>query len=340
MCTTASLSRFLSLAIVLFSSVLAVSAQTDRPELANRPERDKSALGSIRGRLLLPDGRHFNANVKVTLQTLRGTVIVVFTDNQGQFEFSELVPGNYQIEVEPTDRNQFDTSNEDVQVFRGAPSVVTLTVKARAGSNSRNKNSTVSVTELSRDVPSKAKKEFEKASVAASKGLTEEAIAHLKSAVAIYPQFAMAYNDLGVQLLAAGRLDEARDALERAVGLDRNAFNPTLNLGIVLVHLHRFAEANEILTHALTAQPNSAAARLYSGLALKGLNDSEAGERELKAAYDRGGTEYAVALFYLGELHLSQGNRAVAREYLERYLNEVPNATNADQVRETIARLR
>jgi tetratricopeptide (TPR) repeat protein len=330
----------LSLAIVLFSSVLASSAQTDRPELANRPERDKSALGSIRGRVLLPDGRHFNANVKVTLQTLRGTVIVVFTDNQGQFEFSELVPGNYQIEVEPTDRSQFDTSNEDVQVFRGAPSVVTLTVKARAGSNARTKNSTVSVTELSRDVPSKAKKEFEKASVAASKGLTEEAIAHLKSAIAIYPQFAMAYNDLGVQLLAAGRLDEARDALEHAVGLDRNAFNPTLNLGIVLVHLHRFAEAAEVLSRAITIQPNSAAARLYSGRALRALGNLENAEKNFKSAYQIGGVEYALALFYLGEIYLDQGNRNLALDSLQRYLAEVPNAANAIQVRQMIAALR
>ncbi|MGQ0760657.1 MAG: tetratricopeptide repeat protein [Acidobacteriota bacterium] len=330
----------MSLTIVVFSSVLAVLAQTDRPELANRPERDKSALGSIRGRVLLPDGRQFNANIKITLQTIRGTVIVVFTDSQGQFEFSELVPGNYQIEVDPTDRSRFDTSSEDVQVFRGAPSVVTLTVKARAGSNARTKNSTVSVTELSRDVPSKAKKEFEKASVAANKGLTEEAIAHLKSAVAIYPQFAMAYNDLGVQLLAAGRLDEARDALERAVGLDRNAFNPTLNLGIVLVHLHRFAEAVEVLSRAITTQPNSAAARLYSGMALRALGNLESAEKNFKSAYQVGGAEYAVALFYLGEIYLDRGNRNSALDSLQRYLAEVPNAANGNQVRKMIAALR
>jgi tetratricopeptide (TPR) repeat protein len=338
---TNHISRLILATALIIGSSLAVVAQVDRPEIPSRPEFDRTAnLGSVRGRVVLPGGGHINSAVRVSLYTFRDTVASVYTDNQGQFEFSELFPGNYQVEVEPTDRERFEPSTDAVQVFRRAASVVTLTLKARDPRTTKHTKPTISVSELARDVPAKAKKEFEKAGNAARKGSAEEAIVHLRKAIEIYPRFVLAHNDLGVQLLALGRLDEAREVLERAVRLDRTAFNPALNLGIVLVHLHRFAEGNEILAHALKAQPNSAAARLYSGLALKGLNDAEAAERELKAAYDRGGTEYAVALFYLGQLHLSQGNRAVAREYLERYLNEVPNATNADQVRETIARLR
>ena len=330
----------LSAIAVLIGSVNTVFGQGEPAELPRSREPDKSALGSIRGRLLLPGGGYVNANVKVTLQTMRDVIVTIYTDSQGQFEFSELIPGSYQIEVDPTDRENFDVSSEAVQVFRGAPSVVAFTLKARAKSVVKPASRTVSLSELTRDVPSKAKKEFEKASNAAERGLAEEAISHLRKAIEIHPGFAIAYNDLGVQLLSLGRLNEAREALQRALELDSNSFNSALNLGIVYVHLHQFPHANEVLKKALALAPNSAAARLYAGLAHKGLGNSQLAERELKIAHDLGGVKYALALFYLGQLHLGHGNRSLALQYFEQYLTDVPDAVNADQVRQLIAVLR
>jgi tetratricopeptide (TPR) repeat protein len=331
--------RALSIAIFLLTLASALQAQVGQPEI-NRPNRDdKSAFGSIRGRITLPDGNYVNGSVKVTLQTLRGTVNTIFSDNQGQFEFPDLIPGNYQIEADPTDWNSFDVTIESIQVFKGAPSIVNITLKTHAHKNT-DKAGTVSIAELGQRVPGSARKEFEKASKATQDGLADEAIAHLRKAIEIYPDFVMAYNDLGVQLLSQGKLGEAAEALEHAVSLDRKAFNPALNLGIALVHLHRFPEANEMIGRALAIQPGSAAARLYSGLAFKGLGDLDNAEKNLKSAYETGGPHYAQALFYLGQIYLTQGNRNLSLEFLERYLAEVPNAANADQVRKMIASLR
>jgi tetratricopeptide (TPR) repeat protein len=288
---------------------------------------------------MLADGTYVSTNVKVTLQTLRGTVATIFTDNQGQFEFPELSAGNYQIEIEPTDRAKFDPGSESIEVFKGIPSIVTLTLKAHEAPKRKTATGTVSIAELARDVPAKARKEFEKASQASQKGLIDEAIAHLRNAIAISPTFVVAHNDLGVQLLSQGKLEEAAEVLQRAVNLDATAFNPALNYGIVLVHMHRFAEGKDSLNKALKLQPNSAAARLYSGLAFKGLGSNEDAARELKAAYETGGTEFAIALFYLGEIYFSE-NRTLSRQYFENYLAAVPNAANAEQVRRMIAMLR
>jgi Tfp pilus assembly protein PilF len=332
--------RALSIAIFLLMLASVLQAQVGQPEI-NRPNRDdRSAFGSIRGRITLPDGEYVNGSVKVTLQTLRETVNTIFSDNQGQFEFPDLLPGNYQVEADPTDRNNFEVTTESVQVFKGAPSIVNITLKIHDARKNNNKRGTVSIAELDRSVPGKARKEFEKATKATQDGLADDAIAHLRKAIEIYPGFVMAYNDLGVQLLSQGKLGEAAEALERAVSLDQKAFNPALNLGIALVHLHRFPEANEMIGRALAIQPSSAAARLYSGLALKGLGDLDNAEKNLKSAYETGGPHYAEALFYLGQIYLTQGNRNLSLEFFERYLAEVPNAANADQVRKMIAKLR
>lgn len=341
MASAALTARLLLTAVCLLAAVSVVEAQVDKPELGRHiNNEDKSVLGSIRGRVLLPNGNYVSVNIKVTLQTLRDTVATIYTDGQGQFEFPDLIPGNYQIEVDPTDREHFDVSNEPVQVFKGMPSVVMLTLKPHEPPKTPNRTGAVSVSELERNVPAKARKEFDKAAKASEKGLVDQAIIHLRNAIEIYPDFVRAHNDLGVQLLSLGRLDEASEVLRRAVSLDEKAFNPALNLGIVLVHLHRFSEANEILSRALNMQPNAAAARLYSGLALKGLGDLDGAERDFKGAYENGGVGYSVALFHLGEIYLSKGNRSLALEFFQRYLAEVPNAANADQVRKMIAMLR
>ena len=329
--------------LLLLGSAFAAAAQSDRPELTRRGENDraedKTVLGSIRGRIVLPDGNYIKSNVRITLQTFRAAVTTIYTDNQGQFEFPDLIPGTYQLEIDPTDREHFEPSNESVQVFKGLPSILSLTLKPRETDTTRSTGA-VSVVELDSNIPSAARKEFQKATAASQKGLGEEAIAHLRKAIAISPVFVMAYNDLGVQLLAQGKLDEAAEPLHKAVSLDPKAFNPALNYGIVLVHLHRFAEANESLTHALSMQSNSAAAHLYLGLAQKGIGNDEQAASQWKLAYETGGVEYAVALFYLGQNYRDQGDRSLALQYLEKYLSVVPNAANAEQARRMIAMLR
>lgn len=314
------------------------SAQIKRPSVEE--STDKPGCGGIRGRVVLPGGIFVNESIKVTLQTLRETISVIYTENQGQFVFPSLPPGNYKLEAE-ADRQRFDVSTEAVQVFRGAPSIVTLTLKEKASSVKVTAGAkTASVTELAQNIPSGAKKEFDKASKAAHDGKTEEAIAHLQRAIELYPAFVMAYNDLGAQLLRLGKLDDAASGFRRAIALDEKAFNPKLNLGIVLVQQHKFAEAASILNGALALEPGSPAARLYSGLALLALGNLESAEKDLKTAYQVGGAQYALALFHLGQLYMSKGNQALALQSFERYLNDEPNAGNADQVRKMIAMLR
>jgi Flp pilus assembly protein TadD len=264
---------------------------------------------------------------------------VIYADNQGQFEFPGLAPGNYQLEIEG-DRQRFEVSTEPVRVFKGAPSIVTLTLKEKVSSvKTSSAAKTASVTELA-NIPSAAKREFERASKLTSEGKAEEAIVHLRKAIMLYPEFVMARNDLGAQLLGLGKLDDAADELRKAIALDQKAFNPNLNLGIVLVQQHHFAEATEVLNQALSLQASSPEARLYSGIALMALGSLEAAEKDLRTAYSLGGTPYALALFYLGQLYMNRGDRESARQAFSEYLRDLPNADNADQVRKMIAMLR
>jgi Flp pilus assembly protein TadD len=323
-----------------------VSAQPpkgQKPEIS-RPvvEDDSGDGGNIRGRILLPNGAPVNETVKLTLQSFDGSQLIIYTDMDGQFELGRVKSGNYTIEAE-ADRQRFDPVTQSVQVFSGT-AVVTVTLKEKAAAARptppANSGPTVSAGELEQKVPGKARKEFERATTAFAAGRREEAIERLRKAVEIYPDYLMARNDLGAQLMAAGRLEEAAEHLRHAVRVAPRAFNPLLNLGILLVRRQEFAEAARVLEESISLNPRSASARLHAGIAYGALRDHERAERELKAAYEMGGAEYAVALFHLGQSYLGRGERALAVQSFEAYLGAAPNAANADQARALIKALR
>jgi tetratricopeptide (TPR) repeat protein len=335
----------LSLLISVLLCASLAAAQTGAP---GRPggqpvSTSMPTTGTIRGRVVLPDGSFVSEAIKITLQMQRRDQAVTYSDQQGQFEFNGLAQGEYTLEIEADrQRNRFEVSVERVLVYRGAPASVTVFLKEKKAEGSANAPSTrvVSVGELTSKIPSKAQKEFGKASKAAQEGKTEEAITLFQKAIAIYPEYMMAYNDLGTLYLSKGKLDDAADALRRAVSIDASAFNPRLNLGIVLVQQHNFKEAVEHLEKALTLDAASPSAHYYAGQAFAGTGDAARAEKELNAAYEIGGAKYAPALFQLGQLYMEQNRSELALKAFESYLREMPDAANAEQVRRLMGMLR
>lgn len=275
--------------------------------------------------------------VKVYLVTLRGRMATTYTDNQGQFEFRNLVAGEYSIEVE-ADSLRYESLSERVFVFRGTPAIVNISLREKPGAK-RSSDSVVSVGEIGADVPGKARKEFERAAKLYKDGKIAESVDHLKLALQIYPKFLMAQNDLGAQLLEMGNLDEAAAELKRAIEIDPKAFNPYLNLGIVLIKKRQFAEAAGTLKTAVSLGSDSPDANLYLGIALLNVKDLSGAERQLKAAYDLGGSSYSIAFFYLGQVYVQTGDRARARHAFESYLEREPTAANAPEARKLIGML-
>ena len=295
--------------------------------------------GSISGNVILPNGAYLNERARITLQTDRGVRSSVYTDNQGHFQFNGLTPTIYEVVVEP-DGDRFEVAKVKIEVFPNVSALLHVSLKEKKSSQVRSSATAVSTGELDPAIPPQAKKEFERASDASKLGKTDNAIGHLKKAIALYPSYLMAHNDLGAKLLAQGNLDEAGQEFRRAIQIDPKAFNPRLNLGIVQVQQHQFSDAVETLKTALALQANSPAAILYHGLALEGTNDLTGAERELKTAHDLGGVAYCVALFHLGQIYMNKGEREKARKAFEGYLREAPSGPNAAQARKMVGILR
>jgi Tfp pilus assembly protein PilF len=321
-------------ALLFFAA--AAAAQTAQPSNPNPPR-----TGSIRGNVLLPNGRPVTEPMRVALRQLRGERSVQYTDSRGSFHMGGLPPGVYTVEIEADRDRKYEPGSERVEVFPDTPSIITVYLKEKSGAAEEKSGAeAVSAAELDGNVPAAALKEFERGTKAGREGKFEEAAGYMRKALSIHPDYLKARNDLGTFLLAQGKLEEAEEELAAAIKLAPRAFNPRLNLGIVLVRRHQFAGAAENLEVALALDPNSPSARLYSGLARMGLGESARAEKELATAYELGGGAYALAQYHLGQLYMDRGERQLARKAFETYLRDKPDAANAEEVRRLLGMLR
>jgi Tfp pilus assembly protein PilF len=320
-------------AVLFFHGVVAAQITAATPPPRTEP-------GSISGRVVMPNGAPITAPVKIILRVLRGDQSILYTDSEGMFKIENLSPGPYTVEAEDDRDRKYENVSLNVEVYPRAPSLVTLYLKEKEDKKEKPTSDTVSTAELEQKVPAAAEKEFDRATKAWKDGKSDEAVAHLRKAIEIYPDYLKAHNDLGTYFLSQGKLDDAATELREAVRIDPKAFNPRLNLGIVLVSQHDFRSAAENLDSALTLDATSPAAHLYSGLANIGLRDLERAEKELSSAYKLGGSQYALAQFQLGRIYMSRGENERALKAFETYLHDQPDAPNAEEVRLLIAKLR
>ena len=84
-----------------------------------------------------------------------------------------------------------------------------------------------------------------------------------------------------------------------------------------------------------------AEAHLNLGISLFYLKNADAAEAELKSAVGmKGGEKLALGHLYLGQIYMQKKRNADAITELEKYLELLPKAPNADRIRSAIADLK
>ena len=332
-----------SLAILLVFIPLAVRGQGN-----GRASSGTGGIHLIQGYVFFPSGRRAEGSIEVRLQSYSAGEISVLADNSGSFTFTSLAPGNYTVVINAG--KDYEIAREsvfidtDINPARGValPSVARrytvmahLQLKVDRGNHAKASvvNATLSA------VPAEARELYEKA-LELAKTDTDKAIEKLKAAIALYPNFSLALNELGVQYLRLGQADKAVSSLKEASKLSPDAFTPKLNLGIALLEATKFTEAETQLREAVKQNDSAPTAHLYLGVTLAKLRSYAEAETELSRAIELGGTRMGLAHYYLGGILWQKREYRRAAEELETYLSLAPNASNAEQVRATIKTLR
>jgi tetratricopeptide (TPR) repeat protein len=199
--------------------------------------------------------------------------------------------------------------------------------------------STISMTAL--NAPKDAKKVFEQGQAALSQRKWDVAQKDFEKAVAIYPEYAPAWNDLGEALVSQSKLPEARAAWEHAVKADPKYIRPYLQLVRMAIVEKRNQDASDLAERALAQNPvEFPAIYFYYAVAQHVLGHQDVAEKFVTRAIELDTEhEYPRAEYMLASLLVAKGDRAGAIQHLNKYLAYAPKASDADAVRKQIADL-
>jgi tetratricopeptide (TPR) repeat protein len=199
--------------------------------------------------------------------------------------------------------------------------------------------STVTATSL--NAPEAAKKAFGKGVNSMDDEKWAAAQKNFEKAVEIDPDYAAAWSDLGEVLRRQSKPTEARAALEKAVAADPKYIKPYVQLAKLDLEEKRPEDAATIAGKAVAMNPlEFPELYFYNAVAnynLKHLDVAEISARratELDSAH-----EVPRAELLLGSVLVAKGDRSGGLQHFRKYLDLVPKAQDADQVKRAIAEL-
>lgn len=295
--------------------------------------------GAITGQVVLPSGLPSSERIKVTLTGYRIPETTTYTDTKGRFTFTGVSDGTYSLEVQ-ADAKLFYPVTQEVRVIYGAHPGLIIVLRGKTEAAKQSVGNVVSTAEFDQQVPDAARKEFDKGRQLSEQGKFKDAAERFKQAVAIYPGYLMARNNLGVQYLKMGKWSEAAEQFDAAIGIDPKAFNPRLNLSIALIEQKKYVEAIEHLNQAISIDSSSPAVHLYAGIASIGVDNIDQAERELSTAISLEGPQQPLAHFFLGITYIRKGERESAVRELNAYLKKEPDGEKAPRARQLIEKLK
>lgn len=327
--------RLLSLVLFPLCIVIPVAAQMTSPAAG---DTGLGGVNIITG-TVIASGRRFERRVSIRLQTMTKGDRVIMTDDYGNFAFRGLVSGDYTLVIDR--ETDFQPLAQVVTIIqpRGFPPQsynVSLQLIPKAGTAGK---PGVINADLA-NVPKPALDMYNKAIELAKNDDRPGAIRQLQDAVAAYPEFMLAYNEMGVQYMKLNDLQKSDDALQKALKIDEKAFMPMMNRGIVLVMLKRYKDAEPLLREVVKMKNDQAVGHYFLGQAVAYLGNFDEAEKELSTAVKLGGDQMKEAHRLLAIIYSARQDKKHAIAELETYLRLVPTTPDAEQLRNVILKLK
>jgi Tfp pilus assembly protein PilF len=286
---------------------------------------------------LLPPGR---ASVSL-FATQTPFTAATQSDAAGRFSFKNLQADDYTVAVFIAGRGEARRTVEVGPAVAGPHRRVSLTLDLKdsdfeqAGPVRRH---SVSTSQLA--IPDAALREYQQAEKDLERHDSEAAAKRLENAVVMAPQFAKAWNELGTIAYQTSKFDRAEECFRQALAQDPGAFEPLVNLGGVLVTLHKLDQAADYNLRAVLTRPNDALANSQLGLTYFELARMDLAEKYLERARQIDPAHFSHPQLVLAEIHLRRGERREAADVLEEFLKYHPDWPQAAKMRQTIAELR
>jgi tetratricopeptide (TPR) repeat protein len=308
--------------------------------LAQRPGTHQNVpdIQNLTIRVVLPDGRSALQGIKVELSdALSMPLGGMVTDQSGEVHFSSLPEGNYQVFVSGSTIE--DTSFPFPLYHREVRSLQLVQVKPRRSANGTPLAPGATVPAADLKVPGKALNEFKRGTEALAKQDWEEARKRLEKAIVLYPNYVGAYNNLGVVFMNIGKAEKGRAAFEKAVAIDSNYAPGYVNLARIASSEGKYPEAEDHLKKSVRLNPQNAEALfMLAQVELMNRNYGDA-IRDARAVHSLPHHDYAETHYICAVALQANGRIAEASQEYKTFLEEHPEGTEAEQVRQVLQSL-
>lgn len=293
---------------------------------------------NIQVRVVYSNDHPVEEHLRVDLLTTGGMIVsAALTNANGMASFYDVPGGDYRVRV--TGDTIQDTVNPsfflDTRVRNYSETVV---VQARAAqSPSRAAGPPIAVVDL--DVPKPARKAAEKGVEAFNEGKLDDARKQFEKAIEGYPEYASAYNFLGMTLIQQQETERAQQAFEKAIALNGRLADAYRNLAKIYFRQQKFALCESLLEKSVAAEPRNPEALTYLvQVELLGGKYQQASENA-RRVHELAHKEYAIVhLMAARALRARNLGQEAITEY-KLFLEEAPDSTNSSLARQELAQL-
>ncbi len=298
--------------------------------------------GSLHVHVVYSDDRRAGSNLLVQLMEGASSTPEekTYTNGAGEADFRNIPVGNYHVVVsgngiQTTESELFEVDSRQVTQSQY---VSVRQLQTAEEPTAPPKSESVSASSLK--IPTKARKELDKANQAMARQQWSKAAELLNKAISIYPQYAAAYNNLGVMYAHINDPAHEKDAIEKAFSLDDHYVPACENLAKIYLREKDFSRAQAVLGKALSVDPNNV-------LSLTLLADTQYMERQYGAAIATAQKVHALPNQHSSTIHYiaamayeQESRRQDALAELQMFLKEEPTGPRADRVRSDMAKMK
>ncbi len=266
------------------------------------------------------------------------------TEGTGKYEFGNLNDGRYTVKVLPFKHDLLEQTQQ-IEIYtstiRGAGGGNTLEVRdfylqPRKGSLEEAEAGVI----FAQEVPKDARKAYDDALEQFPKKKRAEGMAGLKQAIKIFPNYFMALNRLGRELVAEAKYGEAFPVLMKAADINPKSPMAFYYLGYSLYQLKYFPSAIVALSQAQFLSPSSVPVLWTLGSAERQDKKLADAEKHLTAAKKLAKSDMPDLNFELALVYRDQGKFGQAADELEGFLKARPDAKDIQNIKKLIVEYR
>jgi tetratricopeptide (TPR) repeat protein len=325
-----------SFAVLLFllgsSAALVVAESIAASSLASRAE--------IQVRVTLDNHHTVGEQLRVDLLNRNSVPThLTFTDSSGRAWIQVDQPGEYRVRVSGRSIQAATSAEITVDDLHPAP-IAAVQVKPRTVVlfDRKGKHAALtSATDLG--VPPDAHKYFHDGLQALSNNNYNKARSLFEKAIAVYPRYDAAYNNLGVIYVQLNEPTKAWLAFDHAVQINDKNADADRNFARLLVQTGAFKRAESLLRKSLVVDPlNPAALMLIAGAEIA-TGDWDGALRDARKVHELPHEGYAEAHYIAGRAFEQKHQLRDATEEYELFLKESPDGPEVEAVRRALSRV-